>query len=89
VISDCLRGRSLITTENGYVGLAPDNVQRSDLIVMFVGYFSPVVLRRSTPEASRYYLIAGQCFVQGFMSVEAFLGLLLVNVQLVYRIPTF
>lgn len=73
VVSDCLAGRAIVTTNNGYVGLAPLSVRPGDLIVAFVGRHSLTVIRDIVPSVSKYHLI-GQCFVHGFMSDEAFLG---------------
>jgi len=41
--------------------------------VVFAGGYSPVILRPSTKDSSRYHLM-GSCYIEGFMWLEAFLG---------------
>lgn len=84
VVSDCLAGRAIVTTNNGYVGLAPLSTRLGDLIIAFVGRHSLTVIREAVPNVSKYHLI-GQCFVHGFMSDEAFLGSLPVGHRYVAR----
>jgi len=73
VVSDCLAGCALITTNNGYVGLAPLLTRPGDSIIAFVGRHSLTVIRETFPDSPKY-LLMGQCFIHGFMANEAFLG---------------
>lgn len=61
------RGRVLVTTTNGYVGLAPYGTREGDLVFMILGADVPFVLR---PYDDGYELI-GEAYVQGIMAGEA------------------
>jgi heterokaryon incompatibility protein (HET) len=71
--SDCLVGRCLVKTAEGYIGVAPRTAQTGDQVVVLAGGYSPVVLRPSNRGGSKYHLL-GSCYVHGFMWLEAFLG---------------
>jgi hypothetical protein len=60
-------GRKLITTKNGFLGLAPDETQHGDTIAVLYGCNYPIVLRRSG-NGFRY---VGECYVDGLMDGEA------------------
>jgi hypothetical protein len=62
-----LSGRKLITTQNGFLGLAPDETQLGDTIAVLYGCNYPVVLRRSG-NGFRYI---GECYIDGLMDGEA------------------
>ncbi|KAF2120531.1 hypothetical protein BDV96DRAFT_641207 [Lophiotrema nucula] len=72
-VSDCLVGRCLITTTDGYIGVAPKTVRLGDQIAVLAGGYSPVIVRKSFKAIGGHHLI-GSCFLQGFMWLEAFLG---------------
>ncbi|KAL8774318.1 MAG: hypothetical protein Q9209_001069 [Squamulea sp. 1 TL-2023] len=74
-------GRSFILNE-GSVGLAPKTVREGDHIAVFLGCQSPIVLR---PNDDGGYLVVGECYVDGLMCGEAFLGPLTGNWQFVAR----
>jgi hypothetical protein len=78
ISSDCLVGRNLLKTDDGYIGVAPRNAQVGDQIVALAGGYSPVILRPSKQDSSKYHLI-GSCYVEGFMWLEGFLGPLPAN----------
>jgi hypothetical protein len=61
-----LIGRRLITTTGGYMGLAPEEVLKDDVIAILYGCNFPVVLR---PCGDCYYVI-GECYVDGVMNGE-------------------
>jgi hypothetical protein len=84
VISGNMEGKSIITTEEGYFGLAPWHVHQKDIIVAFAGGQTPMVLRPSNSITPQYHLI-GPCMVEGFMANEAFLGPLPSQHRLVSR----
>jgi hypothetical protein len=62
-----LEHRRLITTQTGYLGLAPDEITEHDRIAIFVGCNHPVVLR---PHGDGYRYV-GECYVDGLMDGEA------------------
>ena len=66
----CL-GRSLFTTEEGYIGLAPKAAKPGDRVCVMLGSDSPFLLR--TTENEQYRLV-GHCYAHGIMSGEALLG---------------
>jgi hypothetical protein len=66
-----LRGRSLLITSNGGIGLGPDNAITKDQIVILLGGRGAFVLR---PLKSGQYHLVGECYLHGFMYGEALLG---------------
>ena len=66
-----VRGRTLVTTDDGYLGLAPQEVKVGDAVCIIPGCRVPMILR---PTRERYYLVVGESFVQGLMDAEALLG---------------
>lgn len=77
-----LRNRSIIITEKGQLGLAPQASCPGDLVVVFLGCRSPMVLR---PEGNSAYIVVGDAYVDGLMTGEALLGPLPSNWQCFYR----
>ena len=63
---DASRGRTYVTTERGYVGLAPENVRKGDMICVLYGGNVPYALR--TVEG--YFRFLGECYVHGIMDGE-------------------
>jgi hypothetical protein len=67
--------RRFITTMNGYMGWAPDNIfgtdgeqtRKGDLIAILFGCSTPIVIR---PLGS-YFLVIGEAYVHGLMDGEA------------------
>ena len=70
VLTYC-EGRSLITTKEGYIGLAPRTAKPGDQICVFLGCTMPLVLR---PTSDLQYQVVGECHVHGLQEGEAFLG---------------
>lgn len=62
--------RSLVTMNTGHVGFAPTNVQRKDKVFVLIGCSIPVILRRD--ETGDYYKVVAECYMDGFMTGEAF-----------------
>ena len=62
-----LNGRTLITTQNGFLGLAPDETQLGDTIAILYGCNYPVVLRRF----GNSFRFVGECYIDGLMDGEA------------------
>lgn len=69
-LSYALRGRSLILTKHGHLGLAPGASQVTDIITIFPGVSTPFVLRKR-PAGGTYYML-GPAYVHGVMDGEAF-----------------
>jgi hypothetical protein len=65
-----LASRRLITTEGGWLGLAPEEVQKGDVVANLYGCNSPVVLRPSDQYDECRYLVIGECYVDGIMDGE-------------------
>lgn len=69
------KGRRFMTTTNGYLGWAPDNItgddgaqtKRGDLIAIIFGCSTPLVIR---PKEG-YFQVVGEAYVQGLMNGEA------------------
>jgi hypothetical protein len=77
-------GRSLIVTENGLIGLAPTATRPGDLICVLLGCASPLLLRPAGAENAQYQVV-GECYVDGIMKAEAFLGPLAENYKFVSK----
>lgn len=61
-------GRRLITTEKGYIGLAPAASKKGDEVCILFGCSTPVILR---PLNEGGYELIGECYVHGIMEGEA------------------
>lgn len=67
--------RRLMTTKNGYLGWAPDNIyggdeeqtRSGDLVVIMFGCSTPMVIR----PMGKWFLVVGEAYVQGIMDGEA------------------
>jgi hypothetical protein len=70
-ISNVFHGMSFFTTEEGYIGVAPDTAAPGDVLVVLLGLDSPILLR---PTTNGYYQVVGTCYVYGLMFSEALLG---------------
>ncbi|KAI0856780.1 heterokaryon incompatibility protein-domain-containing protein [Xylaria cubensis] len=68
---DLMRHRYFITTNEGYLGLGPAGAQQGDVICVFFGCDSPIVLR---PESGGGYSVVGECYVCGLEDATALLG---------------
>ena len=63
-----LRTRRFIITQEGFLGLAPTDSKRHDLIYLIPGCNVPIVLR---PSSDYFLQIAGGCYLHGHMEGEA------------------
>ena len=64
-------GRSLFTTEEGHIGLAPIAAKPGDRVCVLLGSDAPFLLR---PTGDKQYQLVGHCYTHGIMSGEALLG---------------
>ena len=64
-------GRSLFTTEEGHIGLAPRAAKPGDRVCVLLGSDAPFLLR---PTEDKQYQLVGPCYTHGIMSGEALLG---------------
>ncbi|KAL8865534.1 MAG: hypothetical protein Q9174_006834 [Haloplaca sp. 1 TL-2023] len=71
VINSMINGRSLITTADGRLGLAPKGTVPGDTVTVVLGCDAPLVLR-STGELSCQ--VVGACYIDGLMAGQALLG---------------
>ena len=63
-----LYGRRLMTTQTGYIGLAPIASRRLDKVCILFGCSTPVILR---PLGDGHFKFIGECYVHGLMEGEA------------------
>lgn len=75
-------GRSVFTTNNGNLGLAPAAVKTGDIVVILLGCHSPMVLR---PVNTSHYQVVGEAYCEGFMNGEGLLGELPEHISVVQR----
>jgi hypothetical protein len=61
-----LIGRRLATTENGFIGLVPEQVLVGDFIAVLYGCGFPVALR----QVGECYQYIGECYIDGIMDGE-------------------
>jgi len=61
--------RILFTTRDGFIGVAPESVQKGDHVVIAHGASTPVVLRASTTPGT--FSLVGDCYFKGAMYGEA------------------
>ncbi|MCJ1391346.1 hypothetical protein MMC18_004209 [Xylographa bjoerkii] len=59
--------KRLITTEKGYVGMAPHRVQKGDKICILLGSSLPAILR----PVRDHHVLVGACYIHGIMFGEA------------------
>ncbi|KAL8943103.1 MAG: hypothetical protein Q9216_001303 [Gyalolechia sp. 2 TL-2023] len=64
--------RRLITTDMGYVGMAPEKVERGDVVAVLFGCSMPMVLRQSMGESGDVrWKVVGDCYLHGIMDGES------------------
>lgn len=94
------RGRSFITTEEGYIGLAPQDTQPGDVVSVILGCRMPMLLRpvvdaaaASLPqsqgteqESPTRWQVVGACYVLGLMNGEAIYGKLPEHVSSITKV---
>lgn len=68
---EATRGRSFLTTEDGLTGLVPKATRLGDQICALLGCQSLLILR---PNEADYHSVVGECYLDGFIKGEAFLG---------------
>lgn len=71
-ILSVLAKRRFLTTDNGYVGLAPAEANIGDILVVILGCDSPIILRQT--EGQDAYQIVGESFVYGLNDANILLG---------------
>ncbi|KAJ9654442.1 hypothetical protein H2198_006522 [Neophaeococcomyces mojaviensis] len=69
--------RTVFKSPTGHFGIAPRTAKKDDIVVVFLGCPSPLVLR---PTGS-YFQIVGEAYCDGYMNCEALLGPLPTGVQ--------
>ena len=77
-----LAGRSVIKTSNGLIGITPEDTQKGDVVCILLGCRSPLILR---PKEAGQYAIVGECYIDGIMTGETFLGQLPGNWRIVRK----
>ncbi|KAF4629746.1 hypothetical protein G7Y89_g8396 [Cudoniella acicularis] len=79
-VADCLLGRSLFTTHDGHLCLAPEGAQSGDLMMVLLGCLSLMVLRPSDHDHGGHQVI-GEAYCHDLSNGEALLGSLPENVE--------
>ena len=80
VISANSMGRRLVTMDTGHVGFTPVNVRHKDKVYVLIGCSIPVILRPD--ETGDHYTVVSECYMDGFMTGEAFVPVDADEVQL-------
>jgi hypothetical protein len=63
-------GRCLFITRNGYIGLGPATLRRTDHVCVLFGGTTPFLLRPRADGVGKYSLV-GECYCHGVMDGEA------------------
>ena len=63
--------RRLFATEQGYIGLGPDEMQKGDHVYILSGGNLPYILRPVSGPRPRTFELVGDCYLQGIMYGEA------------------
>ncbi|KAE9368957.1 hypothetical protein N431DRAFT_382768 [Stipitochalara longipes BDJ] len=66
-----LPGRAWVTTSEGYFGLAPLVARTGDIISVFLGCETPILIR---PQPNNTFQVLGECLIFGLNDANAFLG---------------
>lgn len=72
-----LIGRAYFTTVNDYIGIGYMGVKSGDIVVVFLGCSTPIILREvatSSMGEKKRWQVVGNCFIPGFMMGEAIHG---------------
>ena len=70
-VTEAVRGRKLVVTDAGYLGLVPEETIPGDELCVLLGCDKPMLLR-ATDDGS--HEVVGETYVQGLMDSEALLG---------------
>ena len=76
--------RSFIVTDEGHIGIAPKATKPGDRVCALLGCVMPLVLRTTS---DLRFQVVGECYVDGMMDGEAFLGPFPDNCQLLIFRP--
>ncbi|KAF4449563.1 hypothetical protein FALBO_16633 [Fusarium albosuccineum] len=68
-VQQTLRGRSLLITTDGLLGVGPRGMEEGDTIAVLHGARTPLILRPA--ETAGNWIIVGDCYVHGLMKGEA------------------
>ncbi|KAK4692771.1 hypothetical protein P7C71_g4496, partial [Lecanoromycetidae sp. Uapishka_2] len=68
--------RSFVTTEEGYIGIAPQLTKPGDIVVALLGCDRLLILRpvERMQHGDEKHRIVGECYIHGMQNGEAFLG---------------
>ena len=64
-------GRRLFATDQGYIGLGPDEIQKGDHVYILSGGDVPYILRPISGHIPRTFELVGDCYLHGIMYGEA------------------
>ncbi|KAL9117858.1 MAG: hypothetical protein Q9187_005601 [Circinaria calcarea] len=81
--TEYISGRRLFTTEEGYIGLAPEGAESGDQVCVLLRCDAPILLRSI---GNGQYHVVGESYVQGLMRTEGFLGRLPNPWQSIWRL---
>ena len=66
-----VRNQVMFVTQDGFLGMGPDNMAEADEVWVFEGGSHPLVIRPIDSDATMYQLV-GECYVSGIMYGEIF-----------------
>ncbi|KAK4540099.1 hypothetical protein LTR36_009764 [Oleoguttula mirabilis] len=69
----CCADRLFFRTHEGHMGLGPADTQAGDVIAIFLGCSTPLVLRPSD-RGSDHFSVVGECFIHGLHDATVLLG---------------
>ncbi|KAH7152885.1 heterokaryon incompatibility protein-domain-containing protein [Dactylonectria macrodidyma] len=80
IVRDNAQGRAFVTTQEGYIALAPQQTQPGDIICTLLGLQNQIVLRKMDDGT---FKVVGVCFAYGLNFGEAVLGRIPDNYRMV------
>lgn len=76
--------RSIIKTQSGVLGIAPEATEKGDVVVVIFGCGTPLVLRPVHGSAAEFQVV-GECYADSIMNGEPVLGNLPEDVELIEK----
>ena len=71
-----VKGRPIIRTVNGYIGLGPPGARKGDVVAILLGCKSAIVLRPPSQRSQSGFSVVGECYIYGFDDAVTLLGTL-------------
>ena len=71
-----VKGRPIIRTANGYIGLGPPGARPGDIVTILLGCKSAMILRPISQGSQSIFSVVGECYIHGLDDAVTLLGTL-------------